>query len=266
MGEPPRSPADLHFRVTGIPVRVSPLFWVAAGLLGVQGTGIELVLFVIAAFVSVLVHELGHALLMRRYGESPRIVLLMAGGLAIADKPSYLPDDYGARTSRQQILISLAGPAAGFLLAALIAMACWLANARFAFYLPLSVLIDFRHLADADGSNAHGLEVLSVAATVFMWVNLYWGAMNLLPVYPLDGGQVSRELFTLRDPWKGVVRSLWLSVIIAGILALIGITYGRFFLAILFGMLAVTNYQTLQRFQGGGMGGSYGDGFEKPWR
>lgn len=241
------------------------MFWFAAVILGVRGTGLELVMFVIAAFISIIVHELGHAWVMRRYGETPRVVLHMAGGLAISDRPSYLPEAK-PRGTKQQILISLAGPGAGFVLAAIIAAAAWLAGGRFGFYLPLSVVVDFRHLADAEASNLRGLEVFSVATSVFLWVNIYWGAMNLLPVYPLDGGQVSRELFTMRDPWKGVVRSLWVSIVVAILVAVVGITFNRLYIGILFGLLAFSSYQTLQRFQGRGMGGTYDDGYEKrPW-
>lgn len=64
------------------------------------------------------VHELGHSFVIRYFGQLPRIVLYMLGGLAITDAES----SYGYRpaarcTPQQQIVISLAGPGAGFVLA-----------------------------------------------------------------------------------------------------------------------------------------------------
>ena len=48
-----------------------------------------------------------------------------------------------------------------------------------------------------------------------LYVNIFWGLVNLLPVYPLDGGQIARELLELASPADGVRQSLWLSVIAA---------------------------------------------------
>ena len=42
-------------------------------------------------------------------------------------------------------------------------------------------------------------------------VNILWGLVNLLPIYPLDGGQIARELFTLGNPRAGIIQSLQLS-------------------------------------------------------
>ncbi len=270
MGEPPRTAYDLHFQCVGVPVRVSPMFWVMSLLLGLNGRGIDLLLFPLAVFASILVHELGHALVMRRFGETPRIVLLMMGGLAISDRPSYLPDQSHSRSTRNQILISLAGPGAGFAFAAILVAVIYAVGARIE---PgLTLLADFRGLIDESQSNVRAIEVISSMMTILLRINVYWGIMNLMPVYPLDGGQVARELLTMRDPWKGVVRSLWLSIFTSVLIALAGLSYS-FFLCIMFGFLAFSNYQTLQRFSGGGgRGGSFGGGYDahgerddRPW-
>ena len=70
LGEPPRTGGDLNFQLFGIPVRVHPLFWLIAVLLGISGDPqpAEILLWVVAVFVSILVHELGHALTMRAFG------------------------------------------------------------------------------------------------------------------------------------------------------------------------------------------------------
>src|SRR5690606_23512067 len=109
-GEPPRSRFDLEFRVGSIPVRIHPLFWLAGILLGLssRGTGQEVVLWIAAMFVSILVHELGHALVARAYGWPPHIVMHGLGCLAI-----YTPTHQN-RVPRA--LIAFSGPGAGFVL------------------------------------------------------------------------------------------------------------------------------------------------------
>ena len=128
--EPPRTAYDVHFHIAGIPVRVHPFFWLATLILGSNSwsangnadpdAGLKLLIWVGVMFVSILVHELGHSVVMRYFGQTPRIVLHMLGGLAIADT-DFLSRRAARRTPQQQILISLAGPGAGFVLAALTA-------------------------------------------------------------------------------------------------------------------------------------------------
>ena len=80
IGEPPPSQADMHFRLLGFPIRVHPFFWLVAVFLGV-GTGknetdpVELLTWVAVVFVSILIHELGHAIMKRAYGGHPWITL-----------------------------------------------------------------------------------------------------------------------------------------------------------------------------------------------
>jgi hypothetical protein len=107
LSEPARTPYDLNFSLLGIPVRVHPMFWLVALLLGFRGNPKpqELVLWVAVVFVSILVHELGHALAARAHGWEPWITLHGFGGLA-----SYRPT---RQTPRSRILITLAGPAPG---------------------------------------------------------------------------------------------------------------------------------------------------------
>jgi stage IV sporulation protein FB len=64
IGEPPPTQADLHFRLFGIPVRVHPFFWVATLFLGMAGKTadpVNTLIWVAVVFVSILVHEFGHA-------------------------------------------------------------------------------------------------------------------------------------------------------------------------------------------------------------
>src|SRR5512142_1497159 len=118
---PPPTPYDLRFNLAEIPVRVSPTFWLIAILFGISGSLLLLPIWVLVVFVSILIHELGHAFAFRRYGQRSRIVLHFAGGLTIPEPVSW-GSTYAnvGLTPNQQIFISIAGPGAGFLFAALI--------------------------------------------------------------------------------------------------------------------------------------------------
>ncbi|MEM1305575.1 MAG: M50 family metallopeptidase, partial [Planctomycetota bacterium] len=120
LGDPTPTSYDVNFRVLGFPVRVHPLFWVVALLLSQGATGglpVLVLIWVVVMFVSILVHELGHAVLQQWFGGRPRIVLYGMGGLAISQGPPV--------SAWRQVAIALAGPLAGFLLAGVV----WLAGA-----------------------------------------------------------------------------------------------------------------------------------------
>ena len=51
-------------------------------------------------------------------------------------------------------------------------------------------------------------------------INLFWPLLNLLPIWPLDGGQITREVSTAVSRRQGLVVSLWISLIVSGFLAL----------------------------------------------
>ena len=83
-----------------------------------------------------------------------------------------------------------------------------------------------------------------------MQVGLFWAVMNLIPVYPLDGGQITRELFVLSGTPNAVIKSLKVSIVCGVISGLIGLQMQMMFIAIMFLMLAYSSYQTLQRMVG----------------
>ena len=83
-----------------------------------------------------------------------------------------------------------------------------------------------------------------------LWVNIVWGLVNLLPVYPLDGGRISRELCTLNHPRRGVILSLQISIGVAIAMAVFGLfAWQSLFVVLMFGYFAYINYQTLQSYQ-----------------
>jgi Zn-dependent protease len=239
--EPPRTPYDLNFRLFGVPIRVHPLFWLGAALLG-AGTlkdGLHfLLIWIVVVLVSIIVHELGHAVAFRRFGSDSQIVLWIFGGLAIP---------YNAVIGRwRRIVVSLAGPFAGFVLCG---------------------VVYGTHKLSGWGRLENGLPVVSLYAWL-IFVNLVWGVINLLPVFPLDGGQVSKELCEAKWRGRGLQIALKISIGVAAVIAIYSLVCaieersgggpltenvpwwarGTFYTAILFALLAVQNYQFLQQF------------------
>lgn len=240
---PPPTRYDLRFSIAGIPVRVHPLFWLIALLLGSSGDLLTIPIWIFVVFVSILIHELGHALAFRRYGMDSHIVLHFMGGLTI---PQSTPWGSGwanvAPSPNQQIAISLAGPFAGFVFAALVIAGVLfsggtvLTTMLFGFIpLPLTPILPF------------GGRVPGMLVSMLLWVNIFWGLINLLPVFPLDGGQVARNILIQYDPLDGARKSLWVSVATGGIIALAAFLLLRsVYMAFLFGLLAFQSYQALQ--------------------
>ena len=242
LGEPPSSSADIHFRCWGIPVRIHPLFWVVGLLLYISGDPVDpklALIWVVAVFFSILVHEMGHALAFRHYGASPRITLYGLGGLASAD---YF--DAGPRAS---ILILLAGPVAGFLLAIVLCIVLVVTGHQieFSMYGPR-----------VDQTEFVSFVLYSFVANL-LFINVLWGVLNLFPVYPLDGGQIAREALTWHDASRGISRSLMLSIATAAAIAVLAVLRNRVFLAILFGYLAYSSYRTLQAYSGRSYGSDW---------
>lgn len=243
--QPPTSRYDLNFKIAGIPIRVHPLFWLMTLLLGgVTGDLVRLFTWVVAVFLSILIHELGHALAMRRFGQPSRIVLHLMGGLTVPEASRW-----GGRwahvglTPSREILVSLSGPGAGFLLVALVLAGASLAGGSVA----VAPLLGVIPLPIAFLPNGGRFANLLIGA--LLWVNFFWGLANLVPVYPLDGGNIARHLLLSRDPWGGVRKSLWLSVIAGGLAAVVGLLLLRsFYLAFLFGILALHSYQSLRGY------------------
>jgi membrane-associated protease RseP (regulator of RpoE activity) len=82
-----------------------------------------------------------------------------------------------------------------------------------------------------------------------LFISVFWGLINLLPIYPLDGGQIAREVLLALSPRQGIRQSLVLSAVVAGGLAVVGLVLWRDWLVTLFfGYLAYTSYLTLQNY------------------
>jgi Zn-dependent protease len=174
-------------------------------------------LFSGAVLLSVLVHEFGHVLAVRRLLHAPSIVVLwMLGGLTIYR---------GAPRPGQQAAISLLGPAFSFALGGLS-----YAAARLLLPAPLHLL-----------SRPEG-PALDVFLWVMVWINLVWTLANLLPALPLDGGQALRAGLRAALGRPRADRLMRL-VSLATAAAVIGaaVHFGLFFAAFLGAMLVLEN-------------------------
>jgi stage IV sporulation protein FB len=230
------TPYDLRFRLFGIPVTVSPWFWLAGLITGWQPDIRKhpdfLLIWIGCFFVSILVHEMGHALTALAFGWPPEVYLYGFGGLAV-----YRPTS--GRTTGRSILISFAGPAAGFLLIGFILLLGMVLVAS-GWPQTLSPAVQDR---------------LGEFLWDMTWINVAWGLVNLVPVLPLDGGRIAEALFIRFRPWDGPRLAVTLSVVVAVVAAVafylnrdrFGFgTYPAFF----FGLLAMMNIQSLQQPRG----------------
>jgi stage IV sporulation protein FB len=219
------------FRIGKVPVEILPSFFVVAALLGYSPHEdlVKLALWVVIVLGSVTVHELGHALAGRMFGLEPRIVLHGAGGTTSWTTQRNLS------TSRR-IAISLAGPCAGFVLAFVV----WATSA-----------LAFR---PADGMPlTSGLSAFVVRQ--LLYVNFGWGVLNLLPMLPLDGGNVMARLLDAATDGRGQRPALVISIALAAAIALAAglavLALGASFLlwpTLLAVSFLASNWQELKRF------------------
>lgn len=174
---PPRRWAWRIGGLAGIPIYVHATFvlllaWIAmihvnAGH-GLVMAGRGLVLLA-AVFAVVVLHELGHALVARRFGIATRdITLYPIGGIAALERMPEKP--------AQELLVAIAGPTVNGVLALVIYIGLW--------------------LADIETGNPFTLGG-SLAVQLF-WINISLGLFNLLPAFPMDGGRVLRAVLAFR--------------------------------------------------------------------
>lgn len=82
-------------------------------------------------------------------------------------------------------------------------------------------------------------------------INLFWGLFNLLPVFPLDGGQICSELLNARQNHSGRIRAHQIGMITAGFVAAYFLSSNSILGCLMFGSLAYQNYQIVSQLKRG---------------
>lgn len=184
-------------RIAGIPIQlhftiIFLVIVVVAG--GFTDSGLEDGLMIVAVLGSVLLHELGHALTALRFGVGiGSITMYPIGGVArLMSRP----------TPREELWITIAGPAVNLVLALLA-------------YIGLDLVTE------------EGRSFLSQFAAINIGLLLF----NLLPAFPMDGGRLLRAGLALKmDEGRATQIATGAGLIIAVLMAGYAVYYGQYLL------------------------------------
>ena len=186
------------FDVGGTAVRVHVTFflllaWIAAihWARGGAAEAIDGIVFILALFACVVLHEFGHVFAARRYGiKTSDVTLLPIGGVASLERMPEKPS--------QEIVVALAGPAVNIVIALVL---MFVLGARF----------DLSQMAQLE--QAQSTLTGRIAAA-----NMMLFAFNLIPAFPMDGGRVLRAILAI---WMGYTRATRTAASIGQVLAVI---------------------------------------------
>lgn len=194
LSEPRPSRWDLRGRMFGADLRIRPIFWASCVLLGLifyqdpDFGGVAMFgMWLVAVLISILAHEFCHVVAARAFGVRPRIVLGGLGGQV-----------YGLEEMKRgrRVLVLWAGSLGNALLFAL-----------------------FWGITDL-ALPEHWRKGLASTVWLFLWINAYWGLLNVLPLWPLDGGRAAVEIGQTLLGRRGETLALLLSLIVCLLLGL----------------------------------------------
>jgi len=195
-----------------IPIKIHPFFWLLIILIGwlnsnsLLGTAI----WSVVILISIIIHEYGHALTAVAFGQQAEISLVGLGGVTHREGPPL--------KKWKEFLIVLNGPLAGFSLF-------------------------FAALGLAPLLQKEQYPLLIYALKVAIEVNLFWTILNLVPVLPLDGGQLLRITLEGAFGLRGLKISLFISIVLAGLLSVYFLFLQQIFISAIFIMMAFESYR-----------------------
>lgn len=206
----------LSFRVGPIPVTIHLSFLLVLGFLGLDlANPVLVVVWIVVGAASVLLHELGHAVGAVLAGHDPRVDLAGMGGVT-----SYTAGGPRGQSRGWGLVITGAGPG-------------------------IQILAGFAVLPFVDGFGIDpGAGLVSFAASVWVVVSLLWGFLNLVPILPLDGGQLFRNLVPGDETTRTRIAEL-VSVVVAGAGLVWGLLNDQTIAALLAGWFGFANLQSL---------------------
>lgn len=235
----------IAFRLFGIPIYITPFTWLLLAILG-GGFGMrsandlkDLVLFVVIGMVTLIVHELGHALAGRAFtGGTPVIVMAGLGGATYQEKRP--------EKGWQYFLMVLAGPLATLLPGMVAAVVLGLrighvadAHQLYLFGLPF-IDYDLPYSLRWDFATSGVTEIELAAYGLAMAISFVWGVFNLLPMFPLDGGRLLGTLINNERVASGI------GLVLALAFAVWSLAEGVWFNVLLGGYLAYINFNFLR--------------------
>jgi stage IV sporulation protein FB len=202
--------------VLGFPLRVRATFFVIAAVVAATAwpSPLRMLLRAVILFLSILIHELGHALLASRAGGVVSLITLHALGGETRWLPLWRPD------WRKTLLVGLGGP-----FASLTAATAGIVALR----LPWRTV------------------VWSDFWTELFWVNAVLALVNLLPILPLDGGQVARLLLVRLFPTRGELYCAFLGVLVGVGAFLVAVGQGLAWGALIFAWMALRNFDAARQ-------------------
>ncbi|MEE9594973.1 MAG: CBS domain-containing protein [Candidatus Hydrothermarchaeales archaeon] len=196
--------------VFGIPIELHISFVILMGVLALASMAFDsggFLLYILLLFFFVLLHELSHSLVARKYDvKIDRIVLLPFGGVSAMEK---IPED-----PSKELTIAIAGPMLNFVVAAVVALPLILSPGG------------MERFYQGFFSLALPRDLLGLAA-VILKVNILLGAFNLfVPALPMDGGRIFRAILAFK---LGFVEATELSSGVAKVIAVMMFFFGLFF-------------------------------------
>src|ERR1700694_3293234 len=169
---------------------------------------------VVIVFGSVVLHELGHALVARGAGIPAKgIILLPIGGVTILEESHAIPDP--ANGWKRDIRIAIAGPLVNLFVCG---VSAWVLTA---------VIPGF-------SVTARPLLHSSALFRSIVWTNFYLGLFNLLPAYPMDGGRVLRAIFSRRmDMVQATQRAVRIGHVFSILFMMVGMLMNNWWLVMI---------------------------------